>query len=190
VIKRIVSFDVPARVLAALLAGLVLLGVLIVGAAARERADLPHAAHGLLRATIAASTLTSCLEGVQDDRHLNSKPDLSRVGAQRALTRLQTCDVSALERDLAAIHLPPAPPLIDKRRRTARAEVQTGLSLLRQAALDARGAVRAMREDITVHPSGLAVVLAFRSTNDASNRAFVLAYNALDLLHQKRTLTG
>jgi hypothetical protein len=184
--RRLWQYDIPVRVFAAAIIALVILGGVVLGAAARERSALPDAARGLLRATLSASVLSGCLEGVQDDTH--GRRDTSRAAVERALTRLSTCDVARVERDLAAVDLPPAPPLIDADRRKARANVEQGIALIHAAALDARGAKRAMREDLTTRPNALAVTLAFRSAFDASNRAFDLAYEALSLLHQPQSI--
>jgi hypothetical protein len=190
VIRRALRFDVPARVAVFIVGAVALLAAVTIASAARERSDLPDAARGLLRATISAETLTSCLAGVQDDvYHPSGRATGTRAVVRNALNRLDTCNVARVERDVAAVHLPPAPPLIDAKRRKARAQIEQGVALLRAAALDARGARRAMREDIVAHPNGLAVTLAYRSANDASNQAFLLAYNTLGLLKQKRTLT-
>ena len=150
--------------------------------AARERADLPGAAAQFLQATIVAGEVTTCLGGVQDELYLPGQPRLrSGLSVRAARDRLRTCDLRPLQLQLDRIHLPPDPPVLDDSRRQAAADLRTGLGYLRRVVLDARGAARAMSQDLR-HSNGAAVILAYRSAQIGSDSAYALAVQALALL--------
>lgn len=175
--------DVPTRLFVFALVALFALGATVLLAAGRERSALPKAATQLQAASLTASQLTVCLQGVQDELFLPGAPRLTGpVHTKAALTRLRTCDVAPLARQVNAVDLPPAPPLTDNRRRHARAQIAGGLAALKRAVLDVRGADRAMAEDIGSGRNGGAVVLAYRSVQLNSDAADAAAQKALMLL--------
>lgn len=150
----------------------------------RERAALPSAAAQFLQATIQAGAVTTCLAGVQDDIYMPGQPRLhSAAATQLALDRLHTCDLAPLQAQLDGVHLPPPSPVLDKPHRQAAAAIRNGVMLLRRVVLDARGAAQAMADDLKHGGSdGEAVVLAYRSAQAGSDRAYALAVQAQALL--------
>ena len=175
--------DVPTRLFVFALVALFGLAATVMLAAARERSALPKAASRLQAAALSADELTVCLQGVQDELFIPGVPRLTgQVHTRAALTRLRTCDVRPLARQVAAVDLPPAPPLTDNRRRHARAQIAGGLAALQRAVLDVRGADRAMTEDIGSGRNGGSVVLAYRSVQQNSDFADAAAQKALRLL--------
>ena len=151
---------------------------------ARERAALPSAAAQFLQATIQAGAVTTCLAGVQDDIYMPGQGRLhTRVATQGALDRLRTCDLVPLQRQLDRVHLPPASPVLDRAHRQAAAAISAGVLLLRRVVLDARGAALAMARDLASGGSdGEVVILAYRSAQTGSDRAYALAVQAQALL--------
>jgi hypothetical protein len=151
---------------------------------ARERADLPTAAHALLLATDTASEVTSCLQGARDELYIPGVPHRlhNRVAVAAAERRLAGCDIDALSRDIDAVHVPPAAPITSHARRVARADVVNAVAALRRVALDARAADRLMRASLRGSADGTAVVLAYSSANTGSDVAYGLAEEALALL--------
>jgi hypothetical protein len=175
--------EIPTRLFVFALVALFGLAATVILAAARERSALPKAATRLQAASLTASQLTVCLQGVQDELFIPGAPRLTGpVHTRAALTRLRSCDVAPLARQLEAVDLPPTPPLIDNRRRHARAQIAGGLAALQRAVLDVRGADRAMAEDIGSGRNGGSVVLAYRSVQLNSDAADAAAQKALRLL--------
>lgn len=179
------------RAMAALACGSALLGGISLAGAVRERDQLPKAAQAFLQATIQASSVTSCLQGARDELYL---PGGQRIGtavaAQSALRRLRSCDVDALASQLNQVHLPPAAPLTNTARRQARADIVTGVAMLRRVVLDSRGADVAMTRQVSDPTDGTAVVLAYRSASAGSDAAYALADEALQLLGHPQSTTA
>ena len=179
---RILSAAHWSRVFAATAAMAAVVAGATLYAATRERAELPGAAAAFLQATISAGEVTTCLGGVQDELYMPGQPRLrTGVPLAAALDRLRTCDLRPLQGQLDRIHLPPDPPVMDHARRRAAADIAPGLADLHRVVLDARGAARAMNQDLR-HPDGTAVILAYRSAQIGSDSAYALAVEALALL--------
>lgn len=91
--------------------------------------------------------------GLQDERYLPGQGrDQTAVAIWAARRRLATCGTGALGRDLSAIRLPD---------------------------LAARGAVRAMRSDISGNDRGAVVAIAYRSAATSTRRAQTLEERAM-----------
>lgn len=174
----------PVRATAAGVCGLALLSAVTLAGAARERADLPRAAHALLDATGTASEVTSCLQGARDEIYVPGVPHQlhNRTAVAAAERRLSECDIETLARDLDAIHVPPAAPITVRERRVARADIVNAVSVLHRVVLDARAADRLMRASLRGAPDGTSVVLAYSSATTGSDVAYRLAEEALALL--------
>lgn len=160
--------------------------------AVREKAGLPRAAEQFLQATIQASALTTCLQGSRDDLFMPGDPSHVHdpVAVAAALARLRTCSTEPLSAALDRVNLPPAAALTDRDRRRARADMVTGIALLRRVVLDADGARVDMERQIRGKADGTAVVLAYRSADSGSTTAYALAEEALALLgHPQSSVT-
>ena len=173
-----------ARARFGLFGALVLLATLslLFAAAARERSALPGASQRLLQATFAASAVTTCLGGVQDELYVTSGRLHTHVAKVAALSRLRSCDVAPLERAVDRVDLPPKAPVDQKTRHRAYDRVAQGVALLRRVVVDTRGAARAMQEDVTGRQIGSRVVLVYRSASQGSDAAYAQALRALALL--------
>ncbi len=177
-----------ARAVAVAVGATTLLGGVSLAGVLHERLALPAAAEEFRQATMAASALTSCLQGVRDELFLPGQGEVRTGMARRAaLSRLRGCDVVALDRGLDDVHLPPAAPLIDADHRAAREAIADGVETLRRVALDARGAVSLMSADIYGSADAVPVVLAYRSATVGSVTAAGLSDRALALLGRPQT---
>lgn len=178
------------RAAAAGVCGLALLSAISLAGAAREKADLPTAAHALLQATDTASEVTGCLQGARDEIYIPGVPHPlhNRIAVEAAQRRLAGCDIDALDRDLDAVHVPPAAPITSRARRLARADVVNAVAVLRRVVLDARSADRLMRASLARHADGTAVVLAYSSASTGSDVAYGLAEEALALLGDPQSI--
>jgi hypothetical protein len=181
--RGVLSVSAPPAVTraASLLVVLALaLSVSVVVAGERERSALPGAARELRLAVIEAAGIGSCLQGVQDELYLPGQGrDQTAVAVAAARARLSTCGTGALEHDIAAIRLPPDPPVTTGEQRRARASIVAGLAALHLADLAARGAVRAMRTDIAGDDKGAVVAIAYRSAATSTRRAQTLEERAI-----------
>lgn len=178
------STSTPVRIAAAAICGLAVLSAVSLAGAAREKADLPTAAHALLQATDAASEVTACLQGARDEIYVPgvAHPLHNRVAVEAAVRRLAGCDIDALARAVDGVHVPPAAPVTTRARRLARADVVAAVAALHRVVLDAHGADRLMRESLKGRADGTAVVLAYSSASTGSDVAYGLADEALALL--------
>jgi hypothetical protein len=178
------STSAPVRIAAAGVCGLAVLASVSLAGAAREKADLPTAAHQLLLATDDASAVTVCLQGARDDVYMPgvAHPLRNRISVALAERRLSGCEIDKLARDLDAVHVPPAAPITVRERRIARTDIVNAVAVLRRVVLDARAANRLMRASLAGSPNGTAVVLAYSSANTGSAVAYRLAEEALALL--------
>lgn len=172
------------RVAAAGACGLAVLSGVTLAGAAREKADLPTAAHALLLASDTASEVTSCLQGARDELYIPGVPHQlhSRAAVTAAERRLAGCDIDALAHDLDAVHVPPAAPVTARVRRVARADIVNAVAILDRVVLDARAADRLMRASLKGRADGTSVVLAYSSANTGSDVAYRLVLEALALL--------
>ena len=159
--------------------------------ATRERNDLPHAAGRFLQASIQAGALTTCLQGARDDLYIADQPQLhDQTAVSLSMDRLRSCDPGPLTAALDAVHLPPAAALTDANRRRARADIVTGVAMLRRVVLDAAGARIAFERQIQGQRDGTAVVLAYRSAQVGSDTSYALADEALALLGHPQSTVG
>lgn len=174
----------PARMAAAGVCGAALLSAVTLAGAAREKADLPTAAHALLQATDSASEVTACLQGARDEIYVPGAPPQlhNPVAVRAAEARLSGCDIDALANDIDAVHVPPAAPVTVRSRRIARTDIVNAVAVLRRVVLDARAADRLMRASLRGTADGTAVVLAYSSASTGSDVAYRLADEALALL--------
>lgn len=180
----------PVRIAAAGVCGLALLSAVSLAGAAREKADLPTAAHALIQATDTASEVTDCLQGARDEIYIPGVPHPlhNRIAVQAAQRRLAGCDIDTLATDLDAVHVPPAAPITSRARRLARADIVNAVAVLHRVVLDARGADRLMRASLSGHADGTAVVLAYSSANTGSDVAYRLAVESLALLGDPQSI--
>ena len=155
--------NVPARVLALVVALPLLCAAAVTYAADRDRSALPAAVARMWQADLQLGSFMVCIQGVHDDIYMPGRTR-APTASERAvgLTSLDRCGLADLQR-LSRVDLPSAPPLEAADLRHDRARVEAALLLLHRLSLDAAATDHATRHFLLTGEDADVVAIGFHT---------------------------
>ena len=157
----------------------VVLGASVTASAVQARDALPRSANAVKSALANAESISLCLQDAQGDLFASKTFTPTATSMEAARQRLTRCRLPGFAARVAALDLPPAPPVQPGRSARARNQLGESIRLLEQAAADARTAfVAAAAPEVDAE----FLIIAYRSFNTARLRAEQLYTEAAAVL--------